>query len=258
MVCFGRVFVRPEEDCRASLSLVSIMLMIRTAHPPEYYDYKYGHSVGTICASTTMKVVDPASGKLLGPNEPGELCARGPQIVMGYLNNEKATAETFDKDGFLHTGDLGMVDDEGLVYVQDRIKELIKVKGVSCSATSSDKRVLTTAGIGVAPAELEDLLLGHEKVSDCAVMGVTDETAGERPKAFIVLKPDHQASEAVGEEVIQYVEGKKDRNKWIREVEFVDEIPKSASGKILRRMLKDRAKLGVKGLVVKKQEKARL
>ncbi|KAL9049902.1 MAG: hypothetical protein Q9162_006955 [Coniocarpon cinnabarinum] len=212
-----------------------------TAHPPELFEFKHAHSVGTVCASTEVKMVDPDTGKALGTNEPGEICARGPQIVMGYLNNEKATRDTFDQDGFLHTGDLGVIDDKGVVTVLDRIKELIKVKG-----------------IGVAPAELEDLLLGHDKIEDCAVMGVTDEYSGERPKAYIVLKAGHSKDVPTGEEVIRYVMDKKDRNKWIREVEMVDIIPKSASGKILRRVLKDQAKEGKKGLVVTAPEKARL
>lgn len=213
-----------------------------TAHPPEYSEFRYAHAVGTIVASTEMKVVDPASGKRLGAGEAGELCGRGPQIVMGYLNNEKATRETFDDEGFLHTGDLGMVDEEGLVFVQDRIKELIKVKG-----------------IGVAPAELEDLLLGHAKVEDCAVMGVADEWAGEKPKAYVVLKPGHEKGEGVGEELIRYVMEKKDRNKWVKEVELVDIIPKSASGKILRRVLRDQAAKGkMDGMVVKAPGRARL
>lgn len=212
-----------------------------TAHPPEYYDYKYAHAVGTIVADTEMKVIDPATGRELGAGEAGELCARGPQIVMGYLNNAEATAATFDRDGFLHTGDLGMIDAEGLVYVQDRIKELIKVKG-----------------IGVAPAELEDLLLGHDTVDDCAVMGVADAYSGERPKAFVVLKPGFDKSVRVGEALMAYVRQKKERNKWVEEVEMVDVIPKSASGKVLRRVLRDQARKGkMDGLVVKAGQRER-
>ncbi len=197
-----------------------------TAHPPEKHTYKYASAVGTIVASTEVKIVDPDSGRECEVNEPGEIWARGPQIVMGYLNNEKATRETFDKDGFLHTGDIGVIDREGLIWITDRLKEMIKVKG-----------------IGVAPAELEDLLLGHPKVEDTAVMGIEDERAGERPKAYVVLMEEaRNDAEAVARELIGYVQKKKDRNKWIMEVEVVKEIPKSASGKILRRVLRDLAK----------------
>ncbi|KAI1258931.1 acetyl-CoA synthetase-like protein [Xylariaceae sp. FL1019] len=212
-----------------------------TAHPPWAYDYKYGHTVGTIVPSTEVKLIkeDGTEAKI---GEPGEILARGPQVVMGYLNNETATRETFDEDGFLHTGDQGVIDAEGFITITDRIKELIKVKG-----------------IGVAPAELEDLLLGHEAVEDCAVTAVPDDWAGERPKAFVVLKKSGTLSEAMGIDIIAYVEKNKVRHKWIKEVEFTDQIPKSASGKILRRVLRDRAKKGAKGVVViAKENRAKL
>jgi 4-coumarate--CoA ligase len=115
-----------------------------TCHTPEHYDYKYGSSVGAIIASTEVKIVDLDTGRECGRNEPGEIWARGPQVTMGYLNNKKATEDTFDRDGFLYTGDIGTIDSKGLITITDRLKELIKVKG-----------------IGIAPAELEDLLLGH-------------------------------------------------------------------------------------------------
>ncbi|KAL9619106.1 MAG: hypothetical protein Q9160_006283 [Pyrenula sp. 1 TL-2023] len=195
-----------------------------TAHPPSHYAYKYASRVGTIVASTEVRIIDPNTGRECAINEPGEIHARGPQVVMGYLNNEKATKETFDKDGWLHTGDIGAMDEEGLLTITDRLKEMIKVKG-----------------IGVAPAELEDLLLGHPEVEDCAVMGIADERAGERPKAFVVIKQRQggKEEEAVARELISYVKEKKVRDKWVVEVEVCQEIPKSASGKILRRVLRD-------------------
>lgn len=224
-----------------------------TAHPPEKYSYKHAHAVGTIVANTEVKIVDPSTGKELGVNEQGEILARGPQIVMGYLNNEKATRETFDADGFLHTGDIGVMDSDGLITITDRIKEMIKVKG-----------------IGVAPAELEDLLLGHPAVEDVAVLAVPDAYSGERPKAFVVLKPAFVKQNlktdaekvATARELIEYVKQKKIRHKWLAEVELVEQIPKSASGKILRRVLRDLEKerkstgTGKGGLVVR-DERAR-
>ncbi|KAK5191004.1 hypothetical protein LTR99_000053 [Exophiala xenobiotica] len=214
-----------------------------TAHPPDKYDYKYAARVGTVVASTEVKIVDPQTGKECGLNEPGEIWARGPQIVMGYLNNRRATEETFDKDGFLHTGDIGQMDEEGLITITDRLKEMIKVKG-----------------IGVAPAELEDLLLGHPDVEDVAVLGIADEYSGERPKAYVVLQQSKRSQpEVVAKSLIKYVQDKKVRHKWITEVEIVDEIPKSPSGKILRRVLRDMSKSGKKGIVVKdERERARL
>ena len=137
-----------------------------TAHPPEKYSYEHAHKVGTVCASTEVKIVDE-EGKELGIGEPGELLARGPQITMGYLNNETATKNTYDADGYLHTGDQAVIDEDGMVTITDRIKEMIKVKG-----------------IGVAPAELEDLLLGHPHVEDCAVLGIKDDYSGEKTESI--------------------------------------------------------------------------
>ncbi|KAI2632897.1 acetyl-CoA synthetase-like protein [Xylaria nigripes] len=201
-------------------------------HPPWALDYRYAKTVGTIIASTEVKLLKE-DGTEAGVGEPGEILARGPQIVMGYLNNEKATRESFDADGFLRTGDQGIIDSEGFLTITDRIKELIKVKG-----------------IGIAPAELEDLLLGHAAVEDCAVLGIPDHRAGERPKAYVVLKPGYKADEATGLEIISYVEKNKVRDKWVKEVEFVKEVPKSTSGKILRNDLRKRAKSGVRDGVV--------
>ncbi|OQV09718.1 AMP-binding enzyme domain-containing protein [Cladophialophora immunda] len=196
-----------------------------TLHPPDKYDYKYATQVGTIVPSTEVKFVDPQTRKECGVNQPGEIWARGPQVVMGYLNNKKATEETFDAEGFLHTGDIGSIDEEGMVSITDRLKEMIKVNG-----------------IGVAPAELEDLLLGHEDVEDVAVLGVRDEYVGERPKAYVVAKlaAQQQANlDTLRKRLIEFVQERKARYKWIAEIEFIDEIPKSASGKILRRVLRD-------------------
>lgn len=203
-----------------------------TAHPPEAYSFDFSRTVGTIVASTEVKLVKD-DGTEAGVGEPGEILARGPQVVMGYLDNDEATKQTFDEEGFLHTGDQGVMDADGFVTITDRIKEMIKVKG-----------------IGVAPAELEDLLLGHPKVEDCAVLSIPDERAGERPKAYVVLKTGHAHDEAVGLEILRYVQERKVRHKWVREVEFTNEIPKSASGKILRRVLRDKWKQGAKGLLV--------
>jgi 4-coumarate--CoA ligase len=206
------------------------------------YAFKYGTSVGSICASTEIKIIkdDDTEG---GVGEEGELLARGPQITMGYLNNEKATRETYEEGGWLRTGDIAVVDENGRVWIRDRKKELIKVKG-----------------IGVAPAELEDLLLGHPLVEDVAVLGVLDDYSGELPKAYVKVRGGGKGSEELGKEVMKYVREKKTKHKWVKEVEFVDEIPKSASGKILRRVLRDQAKTGKRGLIVKEDvtEKAKL
>jgi len=210
-----------------------------TSHPPEKYGYEHAHKVGTVVASTVIKIVDE-DGDELGINEPGEILAKGPQIVMGYLNNEKATRDTFDGEGFLHTGDQAMIDEEGMVTITDRIKEMIKVKG-----------------IGVAPAELEDLLLGHEFVEDVAVLGVSDDYSGEKPKAYVVRKEGSPGEKEVGERLLRYVKEKKVRHKWVKEVEFIGEIPKSASGKILRRLLRDKSRKASEGVVVRDEVAAK-
>lgn len=225
-----------------------------SAHPPTHFDYKYAHTGGKLVANTIAKVVAlssptsepdvPGEEVLLGPGQTGEICARGPQIAMGYLNNPRATAETFDKDGFLHTGDVGYIDEEGLIVISDRIKEMIKVKGQQ-----------------VAPAELEDLLLGHELVEDCAVIGIPDMYSGEVPKAFVVLKDRKKEGESAGNELMEYTKTRKVAYKRVREIEFVEMVPKSATGKLLRRVLKgwergeDNARR--KGHVVKEQETRR-
>ncbi|RMZ90257.1 hypothetical protein DV736_g2512, partial [Chaetothyriales sp. CBS 134916] len=213
-----------------------------TCHPPSHFDYKYATTGGKLVANTEAKVLSLEDGKrVLGIGETGEICARGPQIAMGYLDNEEATRQTF-QDGWLHTGDVGHFDAEGLVHVEDRIKEMIKVKGLQ-----------------VPPAELEDLLLGHEMVEDCAVTGVRDEWAGERPKAFVVLKKGIAENETTGRVLLEFVKQNKVRYKWLVEVEFVDEVPKNATGKLLRRVLKLREKEGRQvGLRVREGEKARL
>jgi acyl-CoA synthetase (AMP-forming)/AMP-acid ligase II len=194
-----------------------------TAHPPTAYDFKYATSAGKLCANTIAKIVDLEDPtKELGPNQLGELWAKGPQVSsMGYLDNPQATAETFDADGFFHTGDVGRFDSEGFLYIEDRIKEMIKVRGQQ-----------------VPPAELEDALLGHAAVEDCAVLGIPDDYSGEKPKAYVVLKPGQVASEELGRQLLRWVQARKSRYKWLREVEFTDSVPKSPTGKLLRRVLK--------------------
>ncbi|EXJ74398.1 uncharacterized protein A1O5_02694 [Cladophialophora psammophila CBS 110553] len=214
-----------------------------SAHPPSHYDYKYATTGGLLVANTEAKVIDLTTGKELGVGETGEILARGPQIAMGYLDNPAASAETFDKDGFFHTGDVGHFDAEGLIHIEDRIKEMIKVKGLQ-----------------VPPAELEDLLLGHPEVEDCAVLGTPDEYSGERPKAYVVVKDGVQESAEVARRLLKFVKERKVRYKWIVEIEFTHQVPKSPTGKLLRRILKVKDKEGKdRGLRVRDEpERARL
>ncbi|MBW7885320.1 MAG: AMP-binding protein, partial [Caldilineaceae bacterium] len=174
-------------------------------------------SIGVVVPNTECKIVDVATRAELEPHQEGELWVRGPQVMKGYLNNPQATANTVDTDGWLHTGDVGYADEDGYFWIVDRVKELIKYKGFQ-----------------VAPAELEALLLTHPAVADAAVIGVADEEAGEVPKAYVVRK-----GEATADEIMEFVAGQVAPFKKVRYVEFIDQIPKSASGKILRRMLKE-------------------
>ena len=175
-------------------------------------------SIGPPTADTDEKIVDPENGtRELAPGEIGELIIRGPQVMKGYWRNSEATAETI-KDGWLYTGDMARMDPDGYVYIVDRKKELIKYKGFQ-----------------VAPAEMEALLLEHPNVADVAVVGKPDEEAGELPKAYVVAKD----SSLTAADVMSFVAERVAGFKKIREVEFIDEIPKSPSGKILRRVLSD-------------------
>jgi len=184
---------------------------------PDNPKYIKPASIGLLISNTQAKIVDPTSGESLGPNKVGEIWIHGPQVMKGYFNNHEATIATIDQQGWLHTGDMGYVDDEGYFYVVDRLKELIKYKGMQ-----------------VAPAELEALLLSHPAVDDAAVVPFPDEEAGEIPKAFVVVKPGQKVTQ---EEIKAFVKSKVTSYKQVRLVEFVDKIPKSPSGKILRRTL---------------------
>jgi acyl-CoA synthetase (AMP-forming)/AMP-acid ligase II len=179
-------------------------------------------AVGKLLPSTEMRVVrldDP--GKDAATGGEGEILIRGPQVMKGYLGRPDATADLIDADGWVHTGDIGRVDADGWLFVVDRVKELIKYKGFQ-----------------VAPAELEALLLTHDSVADAAVIGVYDADGNEVPKAYIVRRP---GAEALGaDDVMTFVAERVAPYKKIRRVEFIGGVPRAASGKILRRALRDR------------------
>src|SRR5581483_8087535 len=163
------------------------------------------------------RIIDPATRRDAGPGQPGELLVRGPQVMLGYLDDPQATANTLDPDGWLHTGDIATCED-GRWRIVDRLKELIKFKGYQ-----------------VPPAMLEAVLLTHPAVGEACVVPVADEEAGEIPKAFVVAK-----SPVGADELIAYVAERVAPHERVRLLEFIDEVPKSPSGKLLRRVLVQR------------------
>jgi 4-coumarate--CoA ligase len=175
-------------------------------------------SAGQTAPSTECRIVEPATGRDLDAGEEGELWVRGPQVMKGYLNNPEATAAALTGDGWLRSGDIAAYDGDGYLYIRDRLKELIKVKGFQ-----------------VAPAEVEAELQSCPGIADAAVVGLPDEEAGEVPVAFLVRAAG--ATTDV-EEIAAHLSSRLAAFKHPRAIHFVDAIPKSASGKILRRMLR--------------------
>jgi acyl-CoA synthetase (AMP-forming)/AMP-acid ligase II len=180
-------------------------------------------SAGRIVPNTEVKIVGVDTLAEVPQGQEGELWIRGPQIMKGYLGRPEETAACIDAERWYHTGDVGYVDPDGYFFIVDRTKELIKYKGMQ-----------------VAPAELEALLLTHPAVLDVAVVRKADEEAGEVPKAWVVLKPDDASRATSGEAIMGWAAQRVAPHKRVRHVEFIDQIPKSASGKILRRVLIDR------------------
>ena len=173
---------------------------------------------GLAVPNTRCRIVSPETGADLPPGEEGELWIKGPQVMIGYLNNEQATKDTLTSDGWLKTGDMAIIDADGYMFVVDRLKELIKYKGFQ-----------------VAPAELEATLVAHPQIQDAAVIGQHDDEAGEIPVAFVVCQDPAPSQE----EIQAYVGSQLSHYKQLHRVTFVETIPKSPSGKILRRLLRD-------------------
>jgi acyl-CoA synthetase (AMP-forming)/AMP-acid ligase II len=183
---------------------------------PPFGGVRKAATIGPVIPGTECRLVDPDTGANAGPGERGELLLRGPKMMQGYLNNPQATAAMIDHDGWLHTGDIAIVDDDGWYTIVGRIKEIIKYKGFQ-----------------VFPAELELILIEHPQVADCAVIGIEDDEAGEVPTAFVVPAGDEIDPGAL----IEFVAPQVAPYKRIRAIRIVEQIPRSSSGRILRRML---------------------
>jgi len=192
----------------------------------EDWDKSIG-SVGKLVTNMQAKYLAPDGKTELKRGETGELAVKGPNVFVGYLNKPELTRECFTEDGYFKTGDIGHEDEDGSFYITDRVKELIKYKGFQ-----------------VAPAELEGLLVDHPLVNDAAVIGVYDDGQHtELPRAYIVLKQGVEESDATVKQITDWLHQKVAYHKRLRGgVKFVKEIPKSASGKILRRIFKEEAK----------------
>lgn len=206
----------------------------------DYLNQSYGTSeCGTITGNTPsmnkpgsegvapqgvqIKITDPDTGITLPANKPGEICVKGPQVFIGYLNQPEVSRQAFDDDKYFKTGDLGYLDSDGFLFIVDRLKELIKYKGYQ-----------------VAPAYLEDLLVKHPDIADAAVIGIQDTEAGELPKAFVVRQPWSNISET---EVINYIKDIVSPYMRLRGgVEFISKVPRNPSGKIFRRFLRGRTR----------------
>ncbi|KAL3746080.1 hypothetical protein ACJRO7_015090 [Eucalyptus globulus] len=200
------------------------VLAMCLAFAKEPFEIKSG-ACGTVVRNAEMKIVDPETGASLPRNQAGEICIRGHQIMKGYLNDPEATANTIDKEGWLHTGDIGYIDDDDELFIVDRLKELIKYKGFQ-----------------VAPAELEAMLIAHPSISDAAVVPMKDEVASEVPVAFVVKSNGSVITE---DEIKQYISKQVVFYKRINRVFFTDAIPKAPSGKILRKDLRAKLASGV-------------
>lgn len=218
----GRLQVLLPESC----PFTQLWGMTETSCVITYFyhpDFDRTGAVGRPVPNLDIKVIDDSDVEV-APGSAGELCVRGPTVIRGYFDNPEANSRDWDADGYFHTGDIGLRDEQtGLWYIVDRKKELLKVRGFQ-----------------VAPTELEAVLLSHPEVQDTAVIGVVDAVSGELPRAYVVRKVGGKVSE---DDVRSWVQDRLAKYKWLEGgVRFVDEIPKSATGKILKRVLRESAK----------------
>jgi len=194
--------------------------MVVTSNPTARHSLQKAGTVGLPLFDTEFKIVDDEKGNTeLPPGETGEICIRGPMVMKGYLNRPEATSEVL-RDGWLYTGDIGRFDEDGYMTILDRKKDMLIYKGYN-----------------VYPRELEELLFEHPAVLNCSVIGKRDPGAGEIPKAFVVLKEGSRVSK---NEIMNFVNDRVTPYKKLRELDFIDNLPMSAVGKVLKRVLKEK------------------
>jgi len=167
-----------------------------------------------------LRVADPVSGHELPPGAVGEVWLRGPNVMAGYANRPEETAAALTPDRWLRTGDGGYLDDEGYLFLADRIKDMI-----------------VTGGENVYPVEVEEALSHHQAVAEVAVIGVPDERWGEAVKALVVTRPGAVTS---ANELVAFARERLAGYKLPRSIDFVDDLPRTASGKVLKHELRDR------------------
>ncbi len=194
-------------------------------------DYARDRSIGVPFPDTYYKIVTPGTTEEADPNTEGEICISGPTVMLGYMDNPEETANTlrrhFDGRIWLHTGDLGRMDQDGFVYFRQRIK-----------------RMIVTSGYNVYPSQLENIIDGHEKVLLSCVIGVKDDYRVQRVKAFVVPMPGIEPSEALKQELLQYCSEHIAKYAMPREMEFRTELPKTLVGKVAYRVLEEEANAG--------------
>ncbi|MFP5023247.1 class I adenylate-forming enzyme family protein [Pseudonocardia phyllosphaerae] len=178
-------------------------------------------SVGAPLFDTELSIRSLTDGSELGPGEVGEIWARGPQIAGGYRNQPELTAEQFPGDGWLRTGDLGRLDDEGFLHLSGRAKDMLIYKGYN-----------------VYPAALEEVLVQHRGVAQAAVIGVPRDGVGEVPVAFVVPAASTDGTPGLAEEIVEHVAARVAPYARVREVRFVEALPTSAAGKVLKTELR--------------------
>ncbi len=203
--------------------------MVATSNPSFQSGTRKPGTVGVPVFDTEISIRSLEENQPVPQGERGEVCIRGPQVMRAYAHRPEATAEVIDADGWFHTGDVGILDEDGYLAIVDRTKDMLIFKGYN-----------------VYPRELEEILFGLPGVAGAAVVGRPDEEAGELPVAYVVRKADAPGAALTLESVLAAVNDKVTHYKRLRDVVFIDAIPVSAAGKVLKRELAalERQKVG--------------